>query len=125
MGKVAKNPAIDPTLPKVPVKLGGETYYLCFSFAAIATAEAKLREQGIKVNLLHALDLSSMDAARVVPLLYATLITHQPDITPEAVAKLVTMRNLGAIFEGIGKAYTESLAEPEPGEKHPNEPQSE
>jgi len=125
MAKVAKNPAVDPTLPKVPVTLGDETFYLCFTFAAIATAEAKLRQSGIHVNLLHALDLSSMDAGRVVPLLYATLITHQPDITPEAVAKLVTMRNLGAIFEGVAKAYSDSLAEPEPGDaKHPDEPQS-
>jgi hypothetical protein len=124
MAKVAKNPAIDPTLPKVPLKLGDETYYLCFAFGAIALAEAKLREQGIHVNLLHALDLLSMDAGRVVPLLYATLITYQPSITPEAVAKLVTMRNLGAIFEAIAKAYGESLAEPEPDAKHPIEPQS-
>jgi hypothetical protein len=126
MSKVTKNPAVDPTLPKVPLRLGAETYYLCFDFAAFAIAEAKLREAGISVNLLHALDLSAMNAERVVPLLYAALIPHKRDITPEAVAKLVTFRNLGAIFEAIGKAYEQSLAEPEPGAKpNPTEPQAE
>ena len=34
----------------------------------------------------------------------------------EEVAKLVTFRNLGSIFEGIAKAYGDSLAEPEPSD---------
>lgn len=125
MTRVAKNPAIDPTLPKVTLTLGAETLYLCFTFAALATAEAKLRQAGITVNLLHALDLSNMDAERVVPLLYAALITYQPSIAPEDVAKLVTFRNLGSIFEAIAKAYGESLADPEPGTTSPIEPQPE
>jgi hypothetical protein len=120
---VAKNPAIDPTLPKVPLKLGKETHYLCFDFAAFALAEARLRQAGVTVNLLHALDLSAMNAERVVPLLFASLVKHQPTITPEEVAKLVTFKNLGAIFEAIGKAYEASLAEPEPDAKpNPIEP---
>jgi hypothetical protein len=123
MSRVAKIPAVDPTLPKVAITLDGKTYYLAFTFAALATAEAKLRQAGITVNLLHALDLSNMDAERVVPLLYAALITHDPTITPEAVAKLVTLRNLGAIFEGIAKTYAESLAEPNPAD--PTGPQAE
>jgi len=113
MSKVAKNPVVDPTLPKVTITLGGVEYHLCFTFGAFATAAAKLRQAGITCNLLHALDLSNMDADRVVPLLYAALITHHPSIAPEEVAKLVTFRNLGSIFEGIAKAYGESLAEPE------------
>ena len=123
--KVAKNVAIDPTLPKVPITLGAETFYLCFTFAALATAEARLRQAGITVNLLHALDLSNMDAERVVPLLYAALISYQPDITPEGVAKLVTFRNLGSIFEGVARAYGESLAEPTAEDNaNPIEPQT-
>jgi hypothetical protein len=116
MSKVAKNPAIDPTLPKIVITLGGVEYHLCFTFGALAVAAAKLRQAGIACNLLHALDLSNMDADRVVPLLYAALITYKPSITPEEVAKLVTFRNLGSIFEGIAKAYSESLAEPEPSD---------
>jgi hypothetical protein len=65
-----------------------------------------------------------MDADRVVPLLYAALITHQTTITPEEVAKLVTFRNLGSIFEGIAKAYGDSLAEPDEHGDPKQEPQS-
>ncbi len=117
--KVAKNPAVDPTLPKVELKLDGKTYHLCFTFAALALAEAKLRKEGVNVNLLHALDLSSLDATRVVPLLYAALITHEPDMTFTEAAALVTLRNLGAIFEGIASAYGESLSEPDQDAKVP------
>ena len=111
--KVAKNPAIDPTLPKVEIILDGKTRYLCFTFGALALAERKLREQGITANLLHALDLSNLDASRVVPLLFAALITHSPNVTIEEVISLVTLRNLGTIFEGIATAYGASLSVPE------------
>jgi hypothetical protein len=120
MAKVARNPAVDPTLPKTDIKLDGKTYFMCFTFGALALAQSKLRAQGIVVNLLHALDLSSLDAERVVPLLYAALITHQPDISIEAVAKMVSMRNLGNIFEGIATAYAASLAEPTPEDAKPD-----
>lgn len=112
MRKVANVPSVDPTLPKVEIKLGGEIYYLVFTFKALALAAAKLREKGVHVNLLHSLDLTSLDADKVAPLLYASLITHQPDLTIDQVTELVTLRSLGAVFEGIAKAYTESLAEP-------------
>jgi hypothetical protein len=120
MSKTARKPAADPTLPHIEILLDGTKYDLCFTFGALALAQKQLRVQGIIVNLLHALDLSSLDAERVVPLLYAALITHQPDISIEAVAKLVTMRNLGNIFEGVAKAYGESLAEPSPEDVKPD-----
>jgi hypothetical protein len=121
--KIANNPEVDPTLPKVQLTLGGETYFLCFTFGALALAEAKLRANGIECNMLHALDLSSLDANRVVPLLYAAMITHDPAIKFENVAALVTLRNLGSIFEGITAAYAASLADPadEAGKAEPDE----
>ena len=118
-------PAIDPTLPKVEVGLGGKTYFLCFTFAALALAEAKLREVGTRVNLLHALDLTDMHAEQVVPLLFAALLTHQPDIDPVTVAGLVTFKSIPAIYTGISNAYIASLAEAKDGDakQHPAEPQ--
>jgi hypothetical protein len=110
--EVANNPEIDPTLPKVEINFGDQSYFLCFTFGALALAASKLRSIGINVNVLKALDLSSLDADQVVPLLFAGLITHQPKIDFETVASLVTFRNLPSIFEGIGKAYIESLTEP-------------
>lgn len=110
--KVANVPGVDPTLPRVPVELNGETYFLVFTFGALAIAASELRKLGVEVNLLHSLDLSTFDADKVIPLLYAALITHQRDITLEKVTKLVTLHNLGSVFAAIVKAYTESLAEP-------------
>lgn len=118
----------DPTLPKIEVELGGKKYFLCFTFAALATAEGKLRELGTRVNLLHALDLTDMHAEQVVPLLFAAMLTHQPDIDPATVARLVTFKSIPAIYQGITKAYVASLAEPSANgsgddNPHPTEPQ--
>jgi hypothetical protein len=115
--KIAGDASIDPTLPKIAIKLGKETYYLAFTFGALATAEARLRDIGMSVNLLQALDLSNMDAMKLVPLLYAALLSHQPKITPDKVTSLVTIKNLGSIFEGIAQAYGASLADPDETEK--------
>jgi hypothetical protein len=126
MPRIAKNPAVDPTLPKVSMTLNGEEYFLCFTFGALASAEAKLRKLGIEANLLRALDLSNLDATHLVPLLYAALITHKPDISPEQVAKMVRLQDIPAIFQALAKAYVESLAEPEKDKKsRPSEPQAE
>jgi hypothetical protein len=111
--QIAHNPELDPTMPKIEIKLGDKSYFLCFTFSAIALAEAKLRAAGTPANLIHALDLSTMDASKIVPLFYAALISHQPDIKPEVAASLVTMKNLGTIFQGIADAYIASLSDPE------------
>lgn len=110
--KIAGVPGVDPTLPRVPIELGGENYFLVFTFKALAIGAAELRKQGVVVNLLHSLDLTSLDADRVAPLLFAAMITHQPDIKIEKVQELITLHNLGRVFEAIAQAYTDSMAEP-------------
>lgn len=110
--KISERPELDPTLPKTELKLGKQTYLLCFTFKALAVAQKNLRDIGVNVNLLHALDLSNVDAEKLVSLLYAALITHQPEITPLEVTGLVTFRNLGSIFDAIAQAYAASLADP-------------
>lgn len=110
--KISNHPELDPTLPKTELKLGKQTYLLCFTFKALAVAQKNLRDIGVEVNLLHALDLSNMDAEKLVPLLYAALITHQPKITPLEVTALVTFKNLGSVFEALAAAYGASLADP-------------
>jgi hypothetical protein len=123
--KVSGVPGTDPTLPRVEIELGGKKYFLCFTFAALAIAQKRLRDAGIDCNILHALDLSAMDITRVVPLLFAALITYKPDITyPEAEA-LVTLKNLGKVFEGIASAYVASLGEPDAEEAIANPEQPE
>ena len=115
--KIAGDPSIDPTLPKTEIKLGGKSYFLSFSYKALALAEAKLRAQKVECNLLHALDLSNLDATRLVPLLYAALISHQPKMDILEVTDLVTLKNLGSIYTGIAQAYGASLAEPDAGDE--------
>lgn len=107
----------NPVLPRTPITLSGQQYDLCFTFDALRTAESELRKLGVKANLLHALDLSNLDASSLVYLLYAAMITFQPETTPEDAAKLVNMRNMGAIFEGVAAAYAASLADPDPEAK--------
>lgn len=102
----------DPTLPSVELTIENKKYHLVFTFKALATAQKGLRDVGMQCNLLHALDLSNMNAENFVPLLYAALITHHPTITPEQVADLVTMRTLGDIFAKLAEAYGASLADP-------------
>lgn len=110
--KIAGNPEIDPTLPKIEIKLDGKSYFLCFTFGALALAQAHLKAAGIDCNLLHALDLTSVDPIRLPLLLYAALITHQPTMTVAEATALVTMKTLGPIYEGVIKAYGASLADP-------------
>jgi hypothetical protein len=117
MSKVAHVPEVDPTLPKVELTLAKQTYHLCFTFDALAVAESEFRKRGIKVNLIEALDLSSLGASQMAPLLYAALITHDPEITIDQVSKLVTFRDLAKIFNAIIKAYEASLAEPDKDDK--------
>jgi hypothetical protein len=118
--KVAGIPGTDPTLPRIEFKRGKETFYLCFNFRALAIAQKNLRLSGVECNLLKALDLSGMDAERIVPVFYATLITHQPDITIEQVENLIDLKNIGLVFNVIADAYVASLAEPSDEDEKPD-----
>jgi hypothetical protein len=122
--KIAGNPEIDPTMPKIELKLAGKSYFLVFSFGALAVAQKGLRDAGVECNLLHALDLTSIDPIRLPLLFYATLITHQPKMTIEQATTLVTMKTLGPIYEAVINAYGASLAEPSPedAKSDPNQP---
>jgi hypothetical protein len=122
-GKVAGNPELDPTLPKIPLILDGKEFYLCFTFAAMAHAQAKLRAAGIAVNLLRALYVD-MDAETIVALLYAAMLTHQPDITPVEVEKLISIPELGRIYDAVGDAYSACIPKADKDAKeNPSQPQ--
>ena len=110
--KVAGRPGLDPTLPLVEITLGDKTFNLCFTFTAFSVAATTLRARGIQCNLLQSLDLSTVDADRVGPLLYAAMLTQHPTITIEQVEALITFPELGNIVEKIVEAYSASLADP-------------
>lgn len=110
--KVAGVAGSDPTLPMVELTLGETTYNLAFTFAALATAASQFRARGIQCKLMYSLDLTEMDADRLGPLLYATLITNHPKITIDEAEALITMSNIGLVFQKIVEAYGASLADP-------------
>jgi hypothetical protein len=53
------------------------------------------------------------------------MLTHQPDIDPATVAKLITFKTFPVIYKAIADAYLASLAEPtkDGDTDHPIEPQ--
>jgi hypothetical protein len=122
--KVAGLPGTDPTLPRVELVVNGESYFLAFTFRALALAQKHLRLIGYDCNLLQALDLRYMDAEKFIPLLYAGLLMHQPAIEIDAVADLVTLDNYGEIYQKIVDAYVASVAKPsdEDAKANPDQP---
>jgi hypothetical protein len=110
--KVANNPEFDSALPKTPMTLGGETYYLCYTFGALSLAEAMIRKTGVQCNILKSLDVMNLGAAELEALLFAGLITHKPKITFEEASALITLRNVYLISESIATAYIAALADP-------------
>jgi hypothetical protein len=112
--KVAGVPGTDPTMPLVSIELAGNTYYLAFTFKAMALAQKNLRDIGVDCNLIKALDFGMIDAEKFAPLLYAALITHQPSLTVQQVVDFVTLDNFVEVYTKIIEAYTASIAKPAP-----------
>jgi hypothetical protein len=92
-------------LPKVPITLAdGQTYFLCFTFRALAIAEAAIKKTEPDFNIL--LSLGKFDANNTVALLYAALVTHKPELTLEKVYDLVPFEQMYSIPEKLVEAYT-------------------
>lgn len=100
---VAGKPGIDPSLPSVPVILGGVERHLCFDYNAIVLAE---KETGI--NLLKGM-VSAVDAATLRGLLWAALYRECPELTLEQVGALITPRNMPAIRYALNQAWFGSV----------------
>jgi len=108
--KIAGTPA-DPTLPKVPVKIDGKEYFLCFDLGALAEAETYFLKQGIEVNLLSA--LPGFTLAHVRTLFPCALHKFHPEISYEEAQKMVTMPVLYVVAASVGEAWKASLPEPD------------
>jgi hypothetical protein len=116
----------DPTLPKTPITIGGKTYNLCFTFGALAEAEAsinaELRSNGSeeRVNLLVALPCHDM--ANVRKVFAAALRTFHPEITfPDAI-KMVDFRNVYDIALAVKHAWDAAQAVEEESPADPSQP---
>ncbi len=110
---IAHDPALDPTLPKVELKLGKQTYNLAFTFASLAIAEQQMRKLGQPINIFHALDFEALDASAMTALLYAALIPGHPEVTLADVPKLITVRAIPKIKQALFDAFVLSMVDPE------------
>jgi len=106
--KVAGAPALDPTLPKVSLELAGETWQLCFDYAALAIAEQKLAEAGRLINMLVVMDMRELGAERLPFAFFAALVRCHPEITFEKAAGMVTLETAGQIYTKVVDAYVAS-----------------
>src|SRR6185437_4275349 len=111
MSTVAGKLGSDPTLPKIPVKLGGVERYLCFDYNAIVLVEEKTG-----VNLLKAsIGQPSMTSVRAM--LWASLLHGDPELTLDEVTALIRPRNIPAIHYALNQAWYSSIADPEEEKK--------
>jgi hypothetical protein len=101
----------DPTIEKVPVKIGKQTYYLVFDLESLAAAESHFRQQGVEVNLLAALPGSSLSQVRT--LFPCALHRCHPEISFADAQAMITMPVLYVVAAAIGAAWQASLPEPE------------
>ena len=106
--KVAGAPALDPTLPKVSLELAGETWQLCFDYAALAIAEQKLRAAGHDVNMLIAMNMRELGAVKLPAVFFAGLVRHHPEITWEKAESLLTLETYETIYCAVVQAYIAS-----------------
>jgi hypothetical protein len=106
--KVAGAVALDPTLPKVSLELAGETWQLCFDYAALAIAEQKLADAGEVVNMLLVMDIRYLGASRLPIVFFASLVRCHPEVTLAKVRSLVTMESFSAVYDAVVQAYLES-----------------
>ena len=110
---------LNPTQPKIELKIGKKTHELVFTFKALAVAEAELKKAGEPVNIFNALNFEDLNATSLVALLYAALITHSPEIKLESLPSLITMKRIPAIKQALFDAFVLAFAEPEEEDEAP------
>jgi hypothetical protein len=115
----------DTQAASVELKIGEETYNLCFTFAAMQEAKRILQRKGIRVNLLIALDSMDVDVDTLPALLFAALRTHHPEIDYKRAESLIDMRAALPIFGAICDAYIASVKSPKGAEESSADPQVE
>ena len=106
---VGGNAELDPTMPKTSIEIDGKTYWMCFTFGALATVEAKLLQKGIEVNLLWALDPGNVNLNSVRTLFAASINAAHPEVEWEDALDLVTFDNVFTITNLIFKSLKESV----------------
>jgi hypothetical protein len=98
---------IDPTLPFTEIEILGKTYKMCFTFRALAKADARLREQGVASNLLRMLPNMTFETIPIV--LAAGLATFHPKLTFEDVVDLIDYDTVWTIRDKMIDAWVDAF----------------
>jgi hypothetical protein len=106
----------NPTEETVRLELAGESYKLFFALEAIATAEDA---SGIPlITGLKERDVNSPRISLVRAMLWGCLLPHQPKITRQEAAAMVTQFNWSKIWDRVLEAWVAGMkplaAEPDP-----------
>ena len=109
------------TLRTTTLKLRKKEYSLHLDFAALSTAEALLKKQGVQVNLLKSLDLADLDASGLAAMLFAALKRDQPEMTYLEALGLISLPHLNKIFDAILEAYVAAQKDPDTEDEDPND----
>lgn len=107
--KVAGNPAEDMTLPDASVEIHGQTYHLCFDYAALSSAKRDLRSQGVEINILAALVRQDVDIDTIPALFFAAARKAHPELKYQQVVDMCTLSTSVIMGGAILNAYAESL----------------
>ncbi len=101
------------TLKTTTLTVRGKDYSLYLDFAALATAEARLRKVGIQANLLQILTLTDLTASGVAAMLFAALLRDLPEVTYDYALALISLPRLTEVFTALMAAYTAAQADPD------------
>lgn len=117
---VAGRPGFSPVLPKVKLELAGHVFNLQFTFNALAHLEA-----ATGVNSFKVVDFLNIDATRLRAMLWAAILTDQPDVTLEDVGNLLTYSDIQDVYSKLLEAWTGSRPEPKKEDEEENPPVAE
>jgi hypothetical protein len=110
-----KRPVVSPMLKFVELEIGGQTYRLAWTFAAIKAAE---RVTGLKLLIENfprrengELELS---ASQLSGLFYAALLPAQPKITEAEADALLDQISVSEVLDALIAARRDSAPDPTP-----------
>ncbi|HEY1213678.1 MAG TPA: hypothetical protein VGE93_08605 [Bryobacteraceae bacterium] len=106
---ISGNPEKDATVLGVSHTIGGKTFQLVFSYGALSIASKKLRELGIRVNLLLSLNFTMLDADALPALFYAAVFLQHPEFTYAEAVTLVDVDTWEPLFVALADAYEMAL----------------
>ena len=101
----------NPTEQTVEIVIGGETYKLVFNLEAIAAAE-ELTDLPL-ITGIRPRDVQTPKISLVRAMLWASMHTHHPDVTPKDAAALVNQWNCRTIWGDVLTVWAAGMRKPD------------